>query len=92
VPFGEGASSTPAWAQGEISASAARSITRGMRDGHEDLYREREEKLVGHAARREFRELDGEIRKHRRRVDELEEKEPRDRNGVFLSRVLDRWC
>jgi hypothetical protein len=123
VPFGEGASSTPAWAQwragqrfqdakasldagfacaqlplvakawaqGEISASAARSITRGMRDGHEDLYREREEKLVGLAARREFRELDGEIRKYRRRVDELDDKEPRDRNGVFLSRVLDRW-
>ena len=70
VPFGAGASSTPAWAQwkagqrfqdvkasldagfaceqlpltakawaqGEISSSAARSITHGMRDGHEDLY------------------------------------------------------
>jgi hypothetical protein len=62
-----------------------------MREGYEDLYREREEQLVGHAARREFRELDGEIRSHRRRVDELDEKELRDRNGVYLSRVLDRW-
>jgi Domain of unknown function (DUF222) len=81
-----------AWAQGEISSSAARSITRGMKEGHEDLYRRREEKLVKHAAAREFRELDDKIRSYRRRVDELEEKEPRDRNGVFLSPVLDRWA
>ncbi len=124
VPFGDGASSTPgwaqwragqrfqdakasldasvrcaqlplmakAWAQGEISSSAARSIARGMRDGYEDLYREREAKLVGFAAKREFRDLDGEIRSYRRRVDELEDNEPRDRNGVYLSRVLDRWA
>jgi hypothetical protein len=124
VPFGAGASSTPAWAQwragqrfqdakasldagfaceqlpltakawaqGEISSSAARSITRGMREGHEDLYRQREEKLVAHAAKREFRELDNKIRSYRRRVDELDEKEPRDRNGVYLSPVMDRWA
>jgi hypothetical protein len=124
VPFGDGASSTPAWAQwkagqrindakasldaglagaqmpltakawaqGEISSSAARSITRGMKDGHEDRYRALEERLVAFAAAREFRDLDGEIRSYRQYVDTIDDKPPVERNGVYLSPVLDRWA
>jgi hypothetical protein len=124
VPFGEGASSTPAWAQwragqrageakasleaglaceqltltakawaqGEISASAARTICKGMKVGHEALYRSLEEQLVEFAAARDFRDLDGVIRYYRRCADAIDDVEPVAQNGVHLSPVGDRWA
>jgi Domain of unknown function (DUF222) len=124
VAFGEGASSTPAWAQwrsgqragdakasldtglacaqlpvmakawaqGDISASAARTIARGVKTGHEDVYRSLEPQLVEFASAGEFRELDGLIRYYRRCADDLDDLEPKDKNGVHLSRVLDGGC
>jgi hypothetical protein len=80
-----------AWAQGEISASAARTICHGMRDGHEDVYAAIEESLVGCAARRDLRGLDAMIRHYQTRADALDGSEPSDLNGLHLSRVGNRW-
>ena len=80
-----------AWAQGDISASAARTIARGMKSGHEDVYRSLESQLVEFAAAGEFCSLDGLIRYYRRSADDLDAVEPAERNGVHLSEVLDRW-
>src|SRR3954471_10816564 len=55
-----------AWAQGEISASAAKSICRGLRAGHEDIYAGLEEALVRFAASRNYRELDNLIGHYRK--------------------------
>ena len=124
IPYGDGATSAPAWAQwqagrrwqdakasldagrvrerlpathrawadGEISASAARTICRGIREGHEDVYVELEQELVGRAAERNFRELDGIIRYYRKCADELNDREPSDRNGAHISPVGDRYA
>src|SRR5204863_9816236 len=51
-----------AWAQGEISTSAVRMICRGVRAGHEAVYASVEDTMVGFAAARDFRSLDGVIR------------------------------
>jgi hypothetical protein len=80
-----------AWAQGEISASVARSICRGLRTGHEDVYSEIEQILVFFAAERNLCELDGIIRHYTKCCDELDDREPADRNGLFVSPVGDRF-
>src|SRR5882672_5379230 len=80
-----------AWAQGEISASAARAICEGRPDGHEDAYGEVEETLVDYAADRNWRALRAVIAQCRRCADALDDREPTDRNGVYLSRTMDRW-
>jgi Domain of unknown function (DUF222) len=80
-----------AWVQGEISTSAARTICRGRRAGHEDAYAGVEETLVDYAAGRDFRGLDAMIRHYQARADALDDKEPADRNHVHLSRVGNRW-
>ncbi len=80
-----------AWAQGEISASAARTICRGLRPGHEQVYREVEDTLVYFAAEHNMAELDGLIGYYRRCCDQVDDREPADRNGAHLSPVADRW-
>jgi hypothetical protein len=80
-----------AWGQGEISASAARTISRGRRDGHEDAYATMEERLVAYAAARDFSALDGMIRHYQTRCDELDHKIPSDQNRLHFSEVGGRW-
>ena len=80
-----------AWVQGEISTGAARTICRGRRAGHEDVYAAIEETLVDYAAGRDFRGLDAMIRHYQTRADALDDKAPADRNHVHLSRVGNRW-
>jgi hypothetical protein len=80
-----------AWAQGEISASAARAICEGRPDRHDDAYAEVEEMLVGYAADRNWRDLRAAIAHCRRCADALDDREPADRNGVHLSKTTDRW-
>ena len=60
--------------------------------GHEDVYVELEEALVARAAERNFRELDGIIRYYRKCADELDDREPSDRNGAHISPVGDRYA
>jgi len=79
-----------AWAQGEISASAARTICRGLREGHEEVYAAIEDDLVDCAAERDLRGLDVRIRHYQARCDALDGKEPADKNGLFLSHVGNR--
>jgi 5-methylcytosine-specific restriction protein A len=79
-----------AWAQGEISASAARTICRGLRDGHADVYATMEDDLVDRAAERDLRGLDVRIRHYQSRCDALDGTEPADQNGLYLSRVGNR--
>ena len=79
-----------AWAQGEISASAARDL--GRPKGHEAAYGEIEETLVGYAAQRNWRDLRAVIAHCKRCADALDERDPSDRNGVQLSPVGDRWA
>jgi hypothetical protein len=81
-----------AWAQGEISASAARTICRGITTGHEDIYAELEQTLVAYATTRKYREVDAIIRHYRNNADELDGIEPADRNGLHLSEVGGRWA
>ena len=81
-----------AWAQGEISASSARTICRGMRDGYEDIYTAVEDTLVYYAAERNVRELDGLIGYYRKHCDALDDREPCERNGLFVSQVGERWA
>ena len=76
-----------AWAQGEISASAARAICEGRPEGHEDAYGEVEETLVGYAADRNWRDLARGDRACRRCADALDDRDPADRNGVHLSKT-----
>ena len=71
-----------AWAQGEISASAARTISRGRRAGHEDEYAAMEERMVAYAAARDFYSLDGMIRHYHVRCDELDHKDPSDQDTL----------
>jgi hypothetical protein len=80
-----------AWGQGEISASAARTICRGRRANYEDIYAAVEETLVGYAASHDFHGLDSVIRYYQTRVDALEGKEPSDKNNLHLSHTLNRW-
>jgi hypothetical protein len=80
-----------AWAQGEISASAARTICRGSRPGFEDVYADVEATLVGYAAAKDVRALDTVIAHYQCRVDALAGKEPADANGLMHSRVGNRW-
>jgi hypothetical protein len=79
-----------AWVQGEISASAARTICRGVRDGHEDVYAAIEDDLVDCAAERDLRGLDVWIRHYQTRCDALDGTEPAEKNGLYLSRVGNR--
>lgn len=81
-----------AWADGSISASAARTICRGIKAGHEDVYVEMEAALMARAVKRNFRELDGLIRYYRKCADELDDREPSDRNGAQISPVGDRYA
>ncbi len=80
-----------AWVQGEISTGAVRTICRGRRPGHEDVYAAVEETLVDYAAARDFRGLDAMIRHYQTRADALDGSEPSDLNGLHLSRVGNRW-
>jgi Domain of unknown function (DUF222) len=80
-----------AWAQAEISTSAARAIGRGIREGHEDVYAAIEEQLVGCGRSRDLRGLDMLIAHYQTRVDALDGTEPSELNGLRLSRVGNRW-
>jgi Domain of unknown function (DUF222)/HNH endonuclease len=80
-----------AWAQGEISAGAARTICRGRRAGHEDVYASIEDTLVGCAAAPDLRGLDALIRHYQTRADALDDKEPAEQNHLHLSRTGNRW-
>jgi hypothetical protein len=81
-----------AWAQGEISANAAATIAQGRRAGHEDAYATMDDRLVGYAAARDFAALDAMIRRYQTRCDELDDKPPDDKNGLFMSPVGNRWA
>ncbi len=81
-----------AWAQGEISASAATTIALGRRQNHEAVYATMEDDLVQLAEAADFRGLDARIRYYQLRCDELDDKPPEDTNGVYLSPVADRWA
>ena len=81
-----------AWAQGEISASAAHAICAGRPDGHEAAYGEIEETLVEFAVTRRWRELRASIGYARRCADALDGREPADLNGLAHSQVGDRWA
>ncbi len=81
-----------AWEQGEISASLARTICRGLRAGHEDVYVDIEEHLVHFAAERNVRDLDGLVGYYRKCCDELDDREPTEKNGLHLSPVNGRWA
>jgi hypothetical protein len=81
-----------AWAQGEISATAAATIAQGRRSGHEDVYATMEDRLVGYAAARDFAALDAMIRRYQIRCDELDDKPPTDKNGLFMSPVGNRFA
>jgi hypothetical protein len=81
-----------AWAQGEITASAARTICEGRPEGHEAAYGEVEETLVGFAAARQWRELRTTIAYAHRCADALDGREPDDRNGLQISKVGDRYA
>jgi hypothetical protein len=80
-----------AWRQGEISASAARTIRRGKPEGHDENYAAVEEMLVDFAAGNDWRGLRAAIAFCRRVADALDDREPSDRNGLQCSRVGDRW-
>ncbi len=81
-----------AWVQGELSASAARTITRGMRAGHEDVYGEVEESLVAFGVAGDFRRLDAVIRHYQACADALDDVEPADKNHLHLSQAGNRWA
>jgi hypothetical protein len=81
-----------AWAQGEISTSAAATIALGRREHHEAVYATMEDDLVRLAATSQFRGLDARIRYYQMRCDELDDKPPRDTAGLFISPVADRWA
>jgi hypothetical protein len=81
-----------AWAQGEISASAAATIAHGRREGHEAVYATMEDELVGVAAEGRFAGLDARIRHYQARCDALDDKPLRERDGVYLSPVGNRWA
>jgi hypothetical protein len=81
-----------AWAQGEISASAAATIAQGRREGHEDVYATMEDELVGLAAESRFAGLDARIRHCQARCDALDDKPPPEREGLYLSQVGHRWA
>jgi hypothetical protein len=81
-----------AWAQGEISANAAATICQGRRVGHEDIYATMEDEMVAFASGRDFVALDAMIRRYQTRCDELDDKPPEEKNGLYLSRVGNRWA
>lgn len=80
-----------AWSQGEISTSAAMEIADGRVETHADVYAELEPTLVNFAAARQWRELRTTIAHYRSCCDALDDREPSDRNGLFLAKVQDRW-
>ncbi|HEX4490440.1 MAG TPA: DUF222 domain-containing protein [Acidimicrobiia bacterium] len=80
-----------AWAQGEMSAHAARAICRAVPAGHEGAYLEIEETLVDFAATNDWRSLNASIAYARRCADALDDREPSDLNGLRHSKVGDRW-
>jgi hypothetical protein len=80
-----------AWAAAEISTSAARTIGRGIRDGHEDTYAAIEDRFVDRARARDLRGLDLLIGHYQARADALDERDPSELNGLHLSRVGNRW-
>ena len=75
-----------AWAQGEISTSAARTIVRGRRAGHDAVYVSVEEQLVEFAAEHDFRSVDRVIRHFHTCADAIDDREPVDRNHLHVSR------
>ena len=81
-----------AWAEGSISGSAARTIARGVKAGHEEVYAELESYLVDAAGAHHFRHLDAIIGHYRKCAAELDDREPSDQNGVYLSEVHKRWA
>jgi hypothetical protein len=81
-----------AWAAGTISASVACSIGRGVKAGHEELYQSLEPLLVEFAVAHQFRDLDGVIRYYRRAADEIDDRAPQEKNGLYLSPVGDRYA
>jgi Domain of unknown function DUF222./HNH endonuclease. len=80
-----------AWAQGEISASAGRTICSGRPEGHEAAYGNVEDTLVDFAAAGNWRALRAAIAYCRRCADALDDREPADRNGLHHSKAGDRW-
>ncbi len=80
-----------AWAQGEISSGAARTIARGRKAGHEAVYADVEPTLVAFAAARDHRGLDAMIRHYQTCADALDDTEPADRNHLHLSPAGNRW-
>src|SRR5882724_4771293 len=81
-----------AWAQGEISASAARTICAGRNDAHGEVYAGIESTLVDYAAGHNLKWLDASIRYYRTCCDALDGKEPAELNGFHHSKVLHRWA
>ena len=84
-------STAKAWAAAEISTSAAGLIGRGPRRGHEDTYVAIEEQLLDRARARDLRGLDLLIGHYQTRADALDDVEPSESNGLYLSRVGNRW-
>ena len=64
----------------------------GCRAGHEDVYATMDAGMVAFAAARDFVALDAMIRKYQTRCDELDDKPPEDKNGLYLSHVGNRWA
>jgi hypothetical protein len=85
-------STAKAWAQGEISTSAAHAICAGRPDGHEAAYGEIEDTLVAFAAAHQWRELLASIGYARRCADAIDGREPAELNGLHHLQVGDRWA
>ncbi len=81
-----------AWTQGEISVSAATTIAIGRRAGHEDVYATMERELVRLAEDRRFGGLDARIHYYQQRCNELDDKPPPEREGLYISQVGDRYA
>ena len=81
-----------AWAQGEISTSAATTITTGRRAQFSDEYAAIESTLVGFAAEHRWRELRACVAEYQALCDALDDREPSDRDGVYLDQVGNRWA
>src|SRR5260221_5030986 len=74
-----------AWSQAEISTSAARTIGRGIRDGHEDVYAAIEDRLVGGAPAPDLSAPDLLIGHYQTPGDALDGTEPSEPNRLHPS-------
>jgi len=63
-----------------------------MKEGHEAVYAELVPQLIELARACEFRDLDNVISYYRRCSDDLDDRPPQEKNGVFLSEVGDRFA